>query len=221
MAVRPLVGIVAAAGSGERLGASGPKAFVPCGGRPLLDWSLEALAAVCDRVVVVVPPGFEAGSDRVGGGASRSESVSAGLRSAPEAEVCVIHDAARPLVTPGLIRRCVAAVERGWDGAVAAAPVIDTVKEAAEDGRVTRTLDRSSLWSVQTPQAFRAEVLRRALAVPREQLAAATDDASLVEGTGGSVTVIDAPPENIKVTRPSDLVTVQSLLRSPSGSRVD
>ncbi len=216
------MGIVAAAGSGERLGASGPKAFVPCGGRPLLDWSVEALGAVCDRVVVVVPPGLEAGPDRVGGGASRSESVLAGLRSAPEAEACVIHDAARPLVTPGLIQRCVAAVERGWDGAVAAAPVTDTVKEAAEDGRVTRTLDRSCLWSVQTPQAFRAEVLRRALTVPRDELAAATDDASLVEGAGGSVTVIDAPPENIKVTRPSDLVTVQSLLlRSHSGSRVD
>ena len=187
---------------------------MPCGGRPLLDWSLEALRSVCDRVVVAVPSGLAEPPDRVPGGATRSESVLAALRAAPEAEVCVVHDAARPLVTVALIERCVEAVERGFDGALAAAPIIDTVKQVEPDGGVVQTLDRSSLWAVQTPQAFRANVLRRALAVGPDVLAAATDDASLVEAAGGSVTIIDAPPENIKVTRAIDLAAVEGVLRS-------
>src|ERR671934_1160108 len=98
-----VVGIVPAAGSGERLGASGPKAFVLCGGRPLLDWSLEMLEAVCDRVVVAVPAGYEDGPDRVAGGPCRSASVRLALDAAPEADVAVVHDAARPLVTRELV----------------------------------------------------------------------------------------------------------------------
>src|SRR5262245_32158971 len=124
-----VVGIVPAAGSGERLGASGPKAFAMCGGRSLIDWSLDVLRAVCDRVVVAVPAGYEEEGDRVIGGASRSESVRLALAAAPEAEVAVVHDAARPLITRELVERCVEALE-GWDGAVAAAPVADTIKEA-------------------------------------------------------------------------------------------
>src|SRR5919198_4747258 len=115
-----VVGIVPAAGSGERLGASGPKAFVVCGGRPLLDWSLEVLEAVCDRVVVAVPPGYEEGPDRVAGGPSRSASVRLALAAAPEAHVAVVHDAARPLVTRELVERCLEALD-GFDGAIAAA----------------------------------------------------------------------------------------------------
>src|SRR5919198_2110163 len=139
-----VVGIVPAAGSGERLGASGPKAFALCGGRPLLDWSLDVLEAVCDRVVVAVPPGYEEAPDRVAGGASRSASVRAALAAAPEADVALVHDAPRPLVTRELAERCLAALDEGWDGAVAAAPVSDTIKEAGAGGRVLRTLDRSS-----------------------------------------------------------------------------
>jgi 2-C-methyl-D-erythritol 4-phosphate cytidylyltransferase len=213
-----VVGIVPAAGRGERLGSDGPKALVVCAGRPLIDWSLDVLEAACDRVVVAVPPGEPTGPDRVEGGAVRSDSVRRALAAAPEATVAVVHDAARPLVTLDLVERCVAAVRAGWDGAVAAAPVTDTVKEAAPDGRVERTLDRSRLWAIQTPQVFNADVLRRALDVSDDALAAATDDASLVEATGGSVTVVQAPAENIKVTLPVDLEIVAAALRDRSAS---
>ena len=209
-----VVGIIPAAGSGERLGASGPKAFALCGGRPLLDWSLDVLEVVCDRVVVAVPSGYEGGPDRVAGGASRSASVRAALAAAPEAEVAVVHDAARPLLSRELVERCVAALEQGFDGAVAAAPVSDTIKEADAAGRVLRTLDRSTLWAIQTPQVFRAELLRRALDVSEAVLAAATDDASLVEAAGGSVCVVEAPADNLKVTRQVDLELAEALLRA-------
>ena len=173
------------------------------------------LHEACDRVVVAVPPGYESAPDRVLGAPHRSGSVRAALAAAPEAAVAVVHDAARPLLTVELVRRCVEAIEHGhWDGAVAAAPMTDTVKEAAPDGRVLRTLVRSSLWAVQTPQAFRADVLRAALDVPAASLAAATDDASLVEAAGGSVTVVEAPPENVKVTLEADLRAVEARLRS-------
>jgi 2-C-methyl-D-erythritol 4-phosphate cytidylyltransferase len=207
-----VVGIIPAAGSGERLGATGPKAFADCAGRPLLDWSLDVLAAVCERVVVAVPPGFENG-DRVLGGDSRSASVRNALAAAPEATVAVVHDAARPLVTRELVERCIAALP-GWDGAVAAAPVTDTVKQADAGGRVIRTLERSSLWAIQTPQVFAAAALRGALDVDDATLAAATDDASLVEAAGGSVRVVEAPPENMKVTRRADLLLAETLLRA-------
>jgi 2-C-methyl-D-erythritol 4-phosphate cytidylyltransferase len=209
-----VVGIIPAAGSGERLGASEPKAFALCGGRPLLDWSLDVLEAVCDRVVVAVPSGYEGGPDRVAGGASRSASVRAALTAAPEADVAVVHDAARPLLSRELVERCVAALEQGFDGAVAAAPVSDTIKEADASGRVLRTLDRSTLWAIQTPQVFRAELLRRALDVSEAVLAAATDDASLVEAAGGSVCVVEAPADNLKVTRQVDLELAEALLRA-------
>ena len=216
-----VVGIVPAAGSGERLGGPGPKAFVVCGGKPLLDWSLEVLHRVCERVVVAVPPGHEDAPDRVTGAATRSGSVRAALEAAPEASVAVVHDAARPLVTLDLVQACIAAVEDGWDGAVAAAPVSETVKEADGDGRVVRTLDRSLLWAIQTPQVFRADVLRGALDVDDDRLAAATDDASLVEEAGGSVRVVEAPPENIKVTQPVDLALAEALLRERAQAHAD
>jgi 2-C-methyl-D-erythritol 4-phosphate cytidylyltransferase len=214
-----VVGIVPAAGSGERLGAVAPKAFASCGGRPLLEWSIEVLESVCDRVVAAVPPGYEEAPDRVTGGASRSASVRAALAASPEADLAVVHDAARPLLTRELVERCVAAVEEeGWDAAIAAARVSDTVKEAAPGGRVLRTLDRAALWAVQTPQVFRAAVLRRALDVDDATLAAATDDAALVEAIGGSVRVVEAPPDNLKVTSAVDLELAEALLRARSSA---
>ena len=186
--------------------------MAPCGGRPLYEWGFDVLSAACDRVVVVAPRGLELTADSVTGGSSRSESVRNGLAALPDAEIVVVHDAARPLVTRELMEACVAEVEAGWDGAIAAAPVTDTIKEAGSDGRVLRTLDRSVLWAIQTPQAFRADVLRRALDVPAEALAAATDDAALVEAAGGSVRVVEAPADNIKVTRPLDLRLAEALL---------
>jgi 2-C-methyl-D-erythritol 4-phosphate cytidylyltransferase len=207
-----VVGIVPAAGRGERLGSDVPKAFVACAGRPLIEWSLDVLRAVCDRVVVAVPPGMSY-PDSVEGGPVRSDSVRRALAAAPEAEVAVVHDAARPFVTRELVERCIDALA-GHDGAIAASPVADTVKQVDEDLRVTRTLDRSTLWAIQTPQVFVADVLRRALDVDESILAAATDDASLVEAAGGSVRVVEAPAENFKVTTAVDLEIAASALRS-------
>ena len=174
------------------------------------------LGSVCDRVVVAVPEGHEQGAEgheRVVGGASRSESVRNALAAAPEAEIAVIHDAARPLLTAELVERCVAAIHApGVAGAIAAAPVTDTIKEADRSGRVLRTLDRGSLWSVQTPQVFWAAPLREALAADSATLAAATDDAGLVEAAGGTVAIVEAPRENLKVTTPLDLRLAELLL---------
>ena len=182
----------------------------------MVEWSIEVLETVCDRVVVAVPAGYEQaaeGAERVVGGASRSESVRNALAAAPEAEIAVVHDAARPLVTAELVERCVAAIHApGVTGAVAAAPVTDTIKEADGSGRVLRTLDRGALWSIQTPQVFWAEPLRAALDADAATLAAASDDAGLVEVAGGTVAIVEAPRENLKVTTPLDLRVAEMLL---------
>ncbi len=206
-----VVGLVPAGGSGERLGSDGPKAFVVCAGRPLYEWSVDVLREVCDRVVVAVPAEYADSPDLVPGGASRSASVRNALAAAPEATIAVVHDAARPLVTAELVRRCVDALD-GADGAIAAAPVTDTVHAVERDGLIAATPDRATLWAAQTPQVFRADLLRRALDVPEEVLAAATDDAALVRAAGGRVRVVEAPRENIKVTTPADLRVVESAL---------
>jgi 2-C-methyl-D-erythritol 4-phosphate cytidylyltransferase len=171
------------------------------------------LAATCDRVVFAVPPDrVDADADpvRIAGGRARSESVRNALAAVPDADVVVIHDAARPLLDAQVVRACIAAVEAGADGAVAAAPVTDTIKEADSDGRILRTLDRSQLWSIQTPQVFRADVLRRAL--ESDAIETATDDASLVESFGGDVRIVESSPRNFKVTWPEDLERAESLL---------
>jgi len=209
-----VVGIVPAGGTGERLGAERPKAFVVLAGKPMVEWSLEVLRPVCDRVIVAIPRDAETDlEDTVLGGESRSASVRNALEAAPEAEIVVVHDAARPLVTRELVERCIAEIGPGIDGAVAAVPMTDTVKEAGADRRVLKTLDRSALWSIQTPQVFRANVLRQALAADPTKLAAATDDAMLVEEVGGTIHVVEAMPENLKVTRPTDLHIAEALLR--------
>jgi 2-C-methyl-D-erythritol 4-phosphate cytidylyltransferase len=205
-----VVGIVPAGGGGERLGAERPKAFVVCAGRPLLEWSVEVLSVVCDRVIVAVPAGHERPGS-VEGGASRSASVRNALAAAPEARTVVVHDAARPLVTRELVESCLAAL-MGVDGVTAAAPVTDTIKQTFPDGTVERTLERSRLWAVQTPQVFRADALRRALDVDEAVLAGATDDASLVEAAGGTIRVVEAPPDNFKVTSRADLARAEALL---------
>jgi 2-C-methyl-D-erythritol 4-phosphate cytidylyltransferase len=198
-----------------------PKAFIRCAGRELWEWSADVLASVCDRVVFAVPAdrvdapaavpatGAARSIERIAGGAARSESVRNALASAPDADIVVIHDAARPFVTEELVRRCIATIEAGADGAIAAAPVTDTIKEADAERRVTRTLDRSRLWAIQTPQGFQADVLRRAL---EGDVAGATDDATLVESLGGDVRIVEAPPGNFKVTWPEDLARAEALL---------
>jgi 2-C-methyl-D-erythritol 4-phosphate cytidylyltransferase len=208
-----VVGIVPAAGRGERLGADGPKAFVVCAGRPLIEWSLDVLREVCDRVVVAVPRGMSWAGDSVEGGPVRSDSVRRALAAAPEATIAVVHDAARPLLTAELVDRCIAGLD-GVDAAIAARPVTDTIKAVGPDRQVVQTLDRSSLWAIQTPQVFIADVLRRALDRPLDELSAATDDAALVEAAGGSVRVVESSPDNFKVTTARDLALAAQALSS-------
>jgi len=209
------VALLVAAGGGERLGAARPKAFVTLAGRPMLEWSLAALrAAGIEDIVVALPPGEEAPERCVGvpGGATRSLSVRAALDAAPGGDpAVVVHDAARPLVEPALFARTLAALEEA-DCAIAAARVTDTVKQADAAGRVTATLDRSTLWAVQTPQAFRRRALEGALAAADAVLAQATDDAWLVERAGGTVRVVESSPANLKVTTPHDLQIAELLL---------
>ena len=215
--------MIAAAGSGERLGAGGPKAFVEVAGRPLIDWSLDAFraASTIEEIVVAAPEReqeavAERGVLAVGGGEHRSESVANALELCG-GEIVVVHDAARPLVTPDLIDAVVGelAADEGAAGVIAAAPVSDTIKQATESGEVSTTLDRSGLWAVQTPQAFRADALRDALADP-DALPDATDDAMLVERRGGRIRIHSAPADNVKVTTPFDLRVADLLLRERS-----
>ena len=210
------VALIVAAGSGERLGASRPKAFVTLAGRPMVQWSVDALRAVpaVQRIVVALPEGETApeGTTGVPGGAVRSASVRAALAVAGPGDPVIVHDAARPLVTPEAVEATLAALGDA-DGAIAAAPVADTIKEADADGTVRATLDRSRLWAVQTPQTFRRAALERALAVNDDTLAAASDDAWLVERTGGTVRVVAGSPENLKVTTVADLQRAELVLR--------
>jgi 2-C-methyl-D-erythritol 4-phosphate cytidylyltransferase len=201
--------VVVAAGSGARYGA--PKQYERLGAQRVLDWSLAAARSACAGVVLVVAPeragAAEPGADAVvAGGATRSASVRAGLAAVPEdAEVVVVHDAARPAATPALFAAVVAAVRAGADGALPGVPVVDTIKRVAGDV-VMATLDRAELVAVQTPQAFLASTLRRAHAAGGE----ATDDGALVEAAGGRVVVVPGEPDNVKITTPADLARLAS-----------
>jgi 2-C-methyl-D-erythritol 4-phosphate cytidylyltransferase len=214
------VALVVAAGRGERLGTPVPKAFVMLAGRPMVQWSIAALSAVAaiDEIVVALPPAMDApeGTIGVAGGTQRSHSVQAALAAARADDVVLVHDAARPLLTVALVEDCLAALAAGeCDAAIAAAPVTDTIKEC-DATTVVRTLDRARLWAVQTPQAFRRDVLERALDQDDEILGAATDDAALVEAMGGTVRLVPAPAGNLKVTTPLDLRVAELLLRERS-----
>jgi 2-C-methyl-D-erythritol 4-phosphate cytidylyltransferase len=200
--------IVVAAGSGDRFG--GPKQYEPLGAMRVLDWSLLAAREACDGVVLVVHPDrladAEPGADAVvAGGLTRSQSVRAGLAAVPaDAQVVLVHDAARPRATTALWRRVLDALDGRSDAVVPAVPVSDTLREL-EGG----TVDRSRFVAVQTPQAFAAEVLRQAHADGAE----GTDDASLVEAIGGTVHVVDGEAANTKITTPHDLVAMQACVR--------
>ncbi|MCW3040323.1 MAG: 2-C-methyl-D-erythritol 4-phosphate cytidylyltransferase, partial [Solirubrobacterales bacterium] len=144
-------------------------------------------------------------------------SVRAALAAAGDADVVLVHDAARPLLSPEIVAAALAGLADGVDAAIAAAPVTDTIKQA--DGHdVTATLDRSRLWAVQTPQVFRAAALRKVLAQDDAVLAAATDDASLIEAAGGTVRVVPSSRENFKVTTPEDLRLAELVLAERAGS---
>lgn len=218
--------IVVAGGAGRRFGGS--KQFADLAGRPVAAWSVEACRAATDGVVLVVPEGAAEGessalgADRVvTGGVTRSASVRCGLEAVPEeAEIVVVHDAARPLASAALVTSVVAALaDPAVAGALCACPMGDTVKRVRPAlrtgadvplGDVVETLDRDELVAVQTPQAFRASVLRAAHAEGAE----ASDDAALVERLGATVRVVPGDPRNIKLTTPSDLTLAEQLLRS-------
>jgi 2-C-methyl-D-erythritol 4-phosphate cytidylyltransferase len=217
------VALIVAAGSGERLGMEGPKALVELAGRTLLQWSVDALRAVpaIEQIVVALPAGADApaGTSGVRGGRVRSESVRLALAAAGPGDPVLIHDAARPLLTGELAQATIGALEADetLDGAIAAVPMTDTVKRVTSDGVVGETLARDELWGVQTPQVFRRAALERALDVPDEVLAQATDDAWLIERAGGRVGVVESTRENLKVTTPHDLVVAEMLLASRPG----
>jgi 2-C-methyl-D-erythritol 4-phosphate cytidylyltransferase len=227
------VALIVAAGRGERLGGKVPKAFVELAGRPLLRWSIDALAAVegVARIVVALPAG-EALTERalantateviaVDGADARSGSVARALQAAGKGEIVLVHDAARPLVTPAIAASVIDALRADAHAlaAIAAARVTDTVKRVDRAGAVLQTLDRASLWAVQTPQVFRRAALERALDVPADVLARATDDAWLVERAGGRVIVVDTGPENIKVTTPLDMRIAELALAERAATR--
>jgi 2-C-methyl-D-erythritol 4-phosphate cytidylyltransferase len=216
------VALIVAAGSGERLGASLPKALVQVHGRPMMQWSIDALRGVpaITEIVVSLPAGASPpeGVAGVRGGAVRSESVRLALAAAGPGDPVLVHDAARPLLVAELAERVLGALagDPTLDGAIAAAPASDTIKRADADGRVLETLDRSGLWAVQTPQVFRRGALERALAVGPEELARATDDAWLIERLGGNVAVVECGEQNFKVTTARDLRLAELVLAERS-----
>lgn len=198
-----------AAGSGRRFG--GAKQYASLGGRRVVDWSLDAARTVAVGVVLVVPEGVVADAEPavdavVVGGSTRSDSVRAGLAAVPDdAAVVLVHDGARPLATHGLFRAVTDAVIAGADAAVPVVAVVETMCDPSG-----MPVDRDGLRSVQTPQAFAADALRRVHA-PRPQ---ATDDATLVVAAGGRLRHVQGERWNLKVTEPDDLVVAEAILES-------
>ena len=215
--------VLVAAGRGERMGGKRPKAFANLAGRPLVAESLERLDASqwVEAIVVAAPADWEeptillaeelgAGSVRavVAGGATRTDSVRAGLGEVPaDTPIVLVHDAARPFLPDEVVERVVTALGEGWDAAVPALPLADTIKRA-EGNAVAETVDRTGLHAAQTPQAFVADTLRHALTGAGD----ATDCAGLVEAAGGKVRLVEGDRRLLKVTTPADLTFVETLL---------
>jgi 2-C-methyl-D-erythritol 4-phosphate cytidylyltransferase len=216
--------LIVAAGSGSRLGRPEPKALVPLAGRPLLAWTLEASTPIgFERTAVTAPPDrLEEFARVVGsrarvvaGGETRSHSVRLGFEAlaAAEKDIVAVHDAARPLVTAEEAARVLSAAEKSG-AAIAAISVVDTIKRVA-GGRIVGTVDRSDLYGAATPQAFRGEVLRRALASGKE----ATDEAALCEELGIPVAVVPISRLGFKITTPEDLELAEAILWSRSNMK--
>ena len=217
--------IIAAAGMGIRLGRQEPKALVALAGRPMLSWVLDTLAALPFESIVVTAPVDRLGDFEalvrgrglvVPGGQTRAASVRKGFErtgALPRDIVC-IHDAARPLVAARDVQEVIAAAERAG-AAIAASAIVDTVKRV-EGGRIVATVDREGLWAAGTPQAFRADLLRQAIASGRD----ATDEAALCEALGIPVTVVPVSRLGFKITGPEDLEIAEALLERTLGSRI-
>lgn len=224
--------VIVAGGSGQRFGNPGGKQLIDAAGRPLMTWSLLAFDAapsvghivvVCpaerteevrrravDPFDLTVPVSFAPAGD------TRQDSTRSGLAEVPETcDFVAIHDGARPLITPEVIEGAVRVLceDAELDGVVCGQPAVDTLK-LVEDGMILDTPDRSRFWTVQTPQIFRVEALRRAEDVVRAEGFVGTDDASIVERAGGRVRCVEAPRDNLKVTLPEDLPLVEFLLSS-------
>jgi len=219
--------LVLAAGRGERIRAAAPKAFLPVAGRALVVHAIEALAA-CDAIDAIVPVLPAGALDRVpagaldprarrklrpavAGGAERQDSMRAGLAALPaDVELVAVHDAARALVRPADVARVVAAAERSG-AALLAVPVRDTLKRV-EAGRIATTVSRAGLWAAQTPQVFRASLLREALDKAEAEGFRGTDDAELVERLGAPIEIVEGDPGNVKITWPADLAWAEAVL---------
>jgi 2-C-methyl-D-erythritol 4-phosphate cytidylyltransferase len=225
-----VVALVPAAGRGLRMGGSVPKQFLSIGGEPLIVQSLRILQAapVVGQIILAVPPAdieycereivlrhrFTKVTKVVAGGAERQDSVRHALAQVPsETDIVLIHDAVRPFVTQRMIEEVVAA-SRKEGAAIIALPMRDTVKQVRADGMIERTVDRTPLWLAQTPQAFRRDWIETAHRNAHAEGVRATDDAFLVEWLGYSVAVVEGSGENIKVTRPEDLVIGEAILAS-------
>ncbi|WP_029108313.1 2-C-methyl-D-erythritol 4-phosphate cytidylyltransferase [Mycobacterium sp. URHD0025] len=214
------VAVVPAAGSGERLGADRPKAFVNLAGKPLLEHALDGLlsSGAIDKVVVAVPPAltdeammvFGGRAQVVAGGPDRTASVGLALAAAGDPDFILVHDAARALTPPTLIARVVAALAAGHAAVVPGLPLADTIKAVDANGAVLGTPERAGLRAVQTPQGFRTDVLRRAY--QRAGAGAVTDDASLVEQIGTPVQIVDGDPLAFKITTPLDLLLAEAVM---------
>lgn len=224
--------VVCAGGTGERAGAGVAKQFRPLGGVAVLRRAITVFAdAGCPVVVVANDPaavadvGVRVGDDGVvavvSGGDDRRASVAAGLAAVPDdVEIVAVHDAARPFPDAAMLRAAVDAVRAGADAAVPAVAVADTVKRVTPSGVVEATVPRDDLVAVQTPQVFRTAVLRRAHGeVPVDVVA--TDDAALVEAVGGTVVTVPGDPSNLKITRPTDFVVAEALVRAGGPSADD
>ena len=213
-----IAAIIAAAGSGERFGASIPKALIQLGDRTLLEHSISALSSVADQIVVSAPAGYEdqiralVGNDItvVTGGATRSESVRLALATIENADFVLVHDAARALASRELAARVVAALKAGDVAVIPALQEVDTVKVIDANGYVTSTPDRTTLRRVQTPQGFTFSVLKKA----HEESGDATDDAALVAAAGHKVRVIDGEERALKITTPHDLASALQFMGS-------
>jgi len=220
--VSETVAIVSAAGSGERLGAGIPKAYVELCGRTMLEHAIDGLldSGVINRIVVAVPADrvaetsvlLDGRADVVSGGTQRHDSVRLALDHVGDPDFVVVHDAARPLTPADQIRRVVAALAEGLRAVVPVLPVVDTIKAVDANGVVLGTPDRSGLRAVQTPQGFSTDLLRRAY--QRAGSMAVTDDASLVENLGTPVHTVAGDPMAFKVTTPLDLRLARAVLES-------
>lgn len=224
--------VIPAAGQGKRMGAGRNKQFIELDGKPLLAWTLSVFQEDdwCERIVIAVNPsetddikdivasyGITKTTNITAGGAERQDSVYEGLKKIDTESIVLIHDGARPLVTIDAIHRVVIqANQRG--AAVLAVPVKDTIKKAA-GGIIAETLKRSSLWAVQTPQAFRLSLIKKAHEQAQKQTLSGTDDASLVERLGCPVSIVNGDYQNIKLTTPDDLQLAEIILQNRQGGR--